>query len=549
MNKISLISALVAVVVLNSTFAVFAGSFNLNNPCVAGSGNDYPVGPGQSSLNISDVPWNSLGPGDTVRIYHKATPYQEKIIISTSGTEKNPIRICGVAGPAGERPILDGDGATNNPDDNDAYSTYAPMQGLAMILIYNRNFTTKSNNITIDGLHIKNAKNTFSYTRTDGSSSTYENGSACIRVQAGDNIIIRDNEIENCGNGIFTMSLGYNEAQLTRNILIEGNYIHGHGQNNSFLEHGVYIQAIKATYQYNRFGPMSAGAEGTTLKERVAGSVIRYNWFDAGRSARFLDLVEVQDARTWYIVSEYMDSLNGADPDPARLELVEEAESMYRESFVYANFFNHIGSVTNAGSMVHYGWDNEIALAREGTLYFYNNTISIQADRTDTWRFRLFDMRNNFGGTPNSNETIEVFNNIFYHRNENVGANPAYLCMSNSGGTINFGVNWISSYNQNENLVNCYSDDVNNEPTLNGLDNLIDGTNAPAPLDSFMQTINTPLVTGNAQVIPTIIDTEHPVNYQYIIHQNRQSRLSVTNLGAMEIPTDAPDIIFVNSFD
>ena len=525
---------------------VYSNSFNLNPPCVAGTGTDYPVGPGQMYSNISDVPWSNLGPGDTVRIYSRSVPYKEKIILRTSGTEQNPIRICGVKGQNGARPILDGDGAINDPDDTDAYSTYAPMEGLAMILIYNHDYDIKNGNIIIDGLHIKNAKNTFSYTRVDGSNSIYENGAACIRLQAGDNIVIRDNEIENCGNGIFTMSQGYNEAHLTRNILIEGNYIHGNGQVSSYSVHGLYIQAIGATYQYNRFGPMATGAEGTTLKERVAGSVIRYNWFDAGTSSRFLDLVEVEDASAWYIVQEYLDSLNGANPDPQRLLLVQEAENRYRKTFVYGNFFNHIGSVTDSASLVHYGWDNDILLAREGVLYFYNNTVSIQEDLNDSWRFRLFDMRNNFGGMPKSKETIEAFNNIIYFRNESTGATPAYLCMSNNGGTVNFGVNWISNYNQSANLANCYYGDTNDEPILNNLNNLIDGTNAPIPINSNLQTVNTPLIADNAQAIPNEVNTENPIDYEYLIHQSRKNRISVNDLGAMEI---APDIIFINGFE
>jgi len=85
-----------------------------------GTGDDYPVGPGQKYPSISDVPWDKLGPGDTVRIHYRETPYREKIVIRTDGTEQNPIRVCGVAGPNGERPILDGDGAVNDPDDADA---------------------------------------------------------------------------------------------------------------------------------------------------------------------------------------------------------------------------------------------------------------------------------------------------------------------------------------------------------------------------------------------------------------------------------------------
>ncbi len=536
---------------ITSTSVASTDRFNLNPPCVAGNGTDYPVGPAQAYPEISDVPWDNLGPGDTVRIHYKATPYKEKIIIRTSGSAQNPIRICGVKGPNGERPILDGDGAVNDPDDAAAYTTYPPMEGLAMIMIYNNDYNLKDSNIIIDGLHIKNAKNTYSYTRVNGSTDNYENGAACIRIQAGDNITIRDNEIENCGNGIFTMSQGYNEAHLTRNILIEGNYIHQSGESGSYLEHGLYIQAIGATYQYNHFGSNAAGSGGVTLKERVAGSTVRYNWFE-GSSSRFLDLVEVEDAAPWYIVREYLNELGCTDIDncpgidPARLQKVQEAEAMYRKTHVYGNFFDHVGSQTDAGSMVHYGWDNDIALAREGILYFYHNTISIQEDLNDSWRFRLFDMRNNFGGTPKSQESIEAFNNIIYFRNETPGEAPAYLCMSNSGGNINFGTNWISNFDQNETLANCYYNDPANTPILNGLSNLLDGTNAPAPVDSLLQTLDTPLVAGTAQTMPP---EAMPVHYEYKPHQKQNARPSAKDLGAMETITSGGNFLFADGFE
>ncbi len=49
-----------------------------------GSGRDLTVGPSQKYSSLSDVPWDSLGPGDTVRIFYRPEPYREKIIISGS---------------------------------------------------------------------------------------------------------------------------------------------------------------------------------------------------------------------------------------------------------------------------------------------------------------------------------------------------------------------------------------------------------------------------------------------------------------------------------
>ncbi len=512
-----------------------------NGACVpSGHGTDYSVGPGQSYASLGNVPWDTLGPGDTVRIFYKPTPYKEKIVIRTGGTPENPLRICGVSGSNGERPVIDGNGARNIPADKAAYTDYTPMEGLAVVMIYNRDYDLKDSNIIIDNLHIKNGKNTFNYIRTDGSSNPYEEGAACIRVQAGDNIVIRNNELENCGNGIFTMSQGYNEAHLTRNILIEGNYLHGHGQANSGRQHALYIQAIGATYQYNRFGPNTPRSSGTTLKERVAGSLIRYNWFESG-SSRALDLVEVEDAAPWYIEAEYRRwAQNEGEPiDAARLATVREAEAAYRKTYVYGNFFEHIGSRTVAGSLVHYGWDNDPLLSRKGVLYFYNNTVSIRQDRDDSWRFRLFDMRlyNETPPVTPAQETVEAFNNIVYFAHETNGAEAAYLCMGNNSGTINLGVNWISNGWQHAQAVSeCYPyADSGEHPVVTGLSNLVDTTDVPLPIKlSTLSSNNIESIRNQSQPLSQEAKN-YPVTMQYVPHQQSQERSHANDLGAMQL--------------
>ncbi len=80
--------------------------------CVAGSGTDYQVGPGNGQLASLDlVPWESIKAGDTVRIFYKSDPYRGKILLTAQGTEDKWIRVCGVKGPNGQRPIIDGENA------------------------------------------------------------------------------------------------------------------------------------------------------------------------------------------------------------------------------------------------------------------------------------------------------------------------------------------------------------------------------------------------------------------------------------------------------
>ena len=79
---------------------------------VAAGATTFEVGPGKTYANVGDAPLESLVAGDTVLVYYRATPYREKFVIGGSGTQAAPIRVSGVLGPNGERPILDGSGAT-----------------------------------------------------------------------------------------------------------------------------------------------------------------------------------------------------------------------------------------------------------------------------------------------------------------------------------------------------------------------------------------------------------------------------------------------------
>ena len=51
----------------------------------------YNVGPLRPYATPSDVPWESLAPGDSVRIFWRATPYLDKWVICRVGTEAQPI--------------------------------------------------------------------------------------------------------------------------------------------------------------------------------------------------------------------------------------------------------------------------------------------------------------------------------------------------------------------------------------------------------------------------------------------------------------------------
>src|SRR5215207_9607895 len=90
--------------------AAVAGAVLLAPP--SSGATTYDVGPGKPYLSVGAVPWESLNAGDTVLINYRATPYKEKFVLSRVGTAAAPITVRGVLGPNGERPVLDGNGAT-----------------------------------------------------------------------------------------------------------------------------------------------------------------------------------------------------------------------------------------------------------------------------------------------------------------------------------------------------------------------------------------------------------------------------------------------------
>ena len=80
-----------------------------------GFGAIYEVGPGKPLAAIGDAPWAALQPGDTVLIHWREQSYREKWVIAAQGTATQPITVSGVPGPAGQLPVIDGNGAVTAP--------------------------------------------------------------------------------------------------------------------------------------------------------------------------------------------------------------------------------------------------------------------------------------------------------------------------------------------------------------------------------------------------------------------------------------------------
>jgi hypothetical protein len=347
-----------------------------------GSGRDYEVGPGKRFEKLGDVPFERLAAGDTVRIHHRREPYREKLMIGGVGRPDAPIRVCGVRGPGGERPVIDGDGATTRPSLVFPYDGHQ-VRGL-IIVGWRRSdpWKTSPEHIVIEGLELRNASPKHRFTDKSGKAAAYAQNAAGIFVQRGRNVTLRGNVVHDNGNGLFVGTAGGDE--LTEHVLIEGNYVYDNGSDENYYHHNVYNEASGVVYQFNHFGPPKAGPKGilgANIKERSAGVVIRYNWIEDG--AHVVDLVDAQEAREPNLKS-----------------------ASFRESWMYGNVV--VRGPAASGSMIHYGGDSGLEHTyRKGTLRFFHNTVVIENAAHKDWEgTAIFELSTN-------DERLDSRNNVY----------------------------------------------------------------------------------------------------------------------------------------
>ena len=447
----------------------------------------YEVKPGTPLDTIVEVPWATLQPGDSVLIYWKSTPYKEKWVICRQGTAAQPIVVRGVPGPNGERPVIDGNGATTPSNLN----YWNEARGTIKIGGANVPADTMPKYITIDNLEVRGAYQGYQFTNAAGQLQTYAINAAPIYVEKAENLTIRNCIITDGGNGLF---IGSSDTDTSRNILVEGNYIYGNGNSGSAFEHNNYTAAIGIVFQYNRFGPLRAGSVGVGLKDRSAGTVIRYNWIEGGN--RNLDLVDGEDS-----------ILIRTDPN-------------YHKTFVYGNVLIKQDGGNNQS--VHYGGDSgTTADYRKGTLYFYNNTlVSIRTGNTVAFRLSTID------------ETCDARNNIFYV----TAAGTSFALLAETG-TLSLTNNWAKTGWRNS-FESPFGGSVTGGSTF------VIGTN-PGFIDVANQ--NFRLISGGQAVNsgtslnPAVIPSNDVVR-QYVSHQMSESRPvnGTLDIGAYEFASVAP---------
>jgi len=505
----------------------------LRPACEAGSGVDYEVGEGAafSYHALSEVPWESLKAGDSVRIHWRQAPYREKILISNRGEATQPIRICGIPGPQGELPVIDGQQAVVRPTLD--FGNDPEMQRLAVLMIYNPKYWggSKPGHIEISGLEIRGARPANpagDFKDGQGHPQTYRTGAASIYVFGAEHIRILGNTISDSGNGLFIKSNGDEENQ-SRDILVEGNFIHGNGSKTSDGIHNIYTEAIGITYQYNHIGRLRPGALGIALKDRSAGTVVRYNWIEG--AGHLLDLVEPEDSAPLAL----------ADPG-------------FHRTDVYGNILVNIPNPQAApgdydafaGYMVHYGGDlGGYESYRTGDFRFYHNTVIVKSDQSKHWGTNLFEISSD----PNfpMGVRVHVQNNLLYHSSLTPGAAATEFNLASSreqqggntylGGDFRFSSNWVNAPWQ---LYPAKNPPIQFNGAFNGLGTFIVGAANEDPgfenlaSEDFRLRPDSPLF-GKASALGADM---LPIEGEYVKHQEARQRAKAPgasfSIGAFE---------------
>ena len=362
-----------------------------DNGCSAaltGRGTTYHVGPGQKYADLQDVPWLSLRAGDVVNIHYRPEPYRSKIGLRGQGTADEPIVINGVTDANCQRPVISGENALTVRDAQQRqFFSKQYSENLGVFLIYKGPqdaYGYRPAHIHFKNLKITGGHKDFTYTAQDGSTGRYSRAAAAIYAVLIEGLVVETCEITRNGNGLFVNSKSGDEPSL--GATCRHNRIWDNGVVDSYYEHNLYVQTQRSLYEGNYIGQLIPGAAGSSLKDRSSATVVRFNHIVS--AARALDLVEIEGGVPQILNDPY-----------------------YHSAWVYGNLIVDEAKNKRAYSvkLIHWGGDNDPRYFRNGTLWFYNNTVVLKVDKTDFWYVSLFDM-------PTAQQKVNLRANIIQNQ-------------------------------------------------------------------------------------------------------------------------------------
>ncbi len=437
----------------------------------------YEVGPGRAYTAPDEVPWEDLQPSSLVMIYHRDTPYHAKWVINVAATADDPVVILGVASN-GNRPVISGDQATTRQE-LDYWNEPRSVIKIGGSSIPNN--PKGPSHIYIQGLDIRSARPAYSFTNDHGQADSYSENAATVHIEEGEAITINDCLLHDAANGLFS---GSASSRLT----ISGNHVYANGIEGSIYQHNSYTESQGILFEFNHYGPLRNGCLGNNLKDRSSGTVIRYNWIESGN--RQLDLVE----------TDYDHIAN----DPG-----------YNQTFVYGNVLVEPDGAGNS-QILHYGGDgDDTDMYRQGTLYFYHNTVvSTRSGNTTLMRLATNDAR------------ADLFNNILF-----ATAGGTYLAITSGRGQTYMSDNWLPTGWRSTHESSLDPDaSVNNSGNVEG--------DVPGFIDMDGQDFYLAEgadADGEAGALPVAV-VNYPPEYQYVKHLQHEERAAdpISDIGAFE---------------
>ena len=397
-------------------------------PDPALSGGHYEVGAGKAFTTVSSVPAiTSWTPGTIMRIWNTDTTgsnpstYHEYFQIKNTGTPTQPVIVCGVPDVLGNLPILDGSNSVGQSDISTGaaagYGIMSVWAGPPTPYGYWQDGSSGPSYLSITGLHLRNGGPLYSYTPPGGGAEIpWVGGASCVNLRSGSYIDIGGNDMDTCTNGLFTAE-NANSAwvNITQEVTVTGNHIYGSGLANSATYHQVYFQSYYGVFQGNLVNNYLSTASGSDVKWRGVEGIFRYNYIGTG-AARDFDLVENQDAYQYVTFEGYLgapgdtncvDSFwcepSGGQTDQAGANIIAAYQESEQKDFIYGNEIFPSGI-----DQIHYAADNVGGMSdRNGTLYFYNNTMPGAAIVFDTGE-------NGDGMNPIYQQRVDARNNMFW---------------------------------------------------------------------------------------------------------------------------------------
>ena len=486
----------------------------------------YEVGPGLTFTNLGSVPWTTLAAGDTVDIHYQPGGYHEVILLCNSGAANAPITINGVPDPVtGALPVLDGSHAvtaTNVPWSDASLNT----QGVLVVApSASQPYGYLPSWIVIQNLEVRNADPGNTVTQSAGVAAPFDLTAGAIYAEFARHFTVQGCVLHDSANGLFCGSENNDVNEVSADVLVQNCWLHDNGYAGNYNGNDLTTECQGIRVQYCLLGALRAGASGDLITDRSSGTVLACNEFI------------VDGAAFWLASTE--NGVGVIDADPA-----------YHTNYVYGNvFYNPTNSST--GELFLYDALYFQNSPRNGTLFFYNNTVVNQASSAERYNTSLFSLPDEPTAQAwNLHDTVDCRNNLFATIAPNGGSSAGGMTLLNSdAGTINLGTNWISpgfQYYQLPYQSNTFFGVITgtNQLLIGDQTGLNNPGFANVAATNFQLLSSARAIDAAGPQAPAVLASPYNVVAQYVFPTNGQIRIVNglrMDLGAFEgVSTNAP---------